>query len=107
MKLLAPTSAQWRKLPRRGETAAQVDSIFVVWHAEPSGRVGMVVNKSFGNAVARNRLRRRLRAAATEVLASERGCWLLIAREGSGDLTSDELVDILRRAKVKINARIG
>jgi ribonuclease P protein component len=38
---------------------------------EPSIRVGLTASKKVGNAVERNRARRRLRAAAAEVIAAE------------------------------------
>ena len=49
-------------------------------------RVGFTASRKVGNAVARNRAKRRLRAAATEVLAREgRPGWdyVLIARHGA------------------------
>jgi ribonuclease P protein component len=101
MKLVAPTSAQWRSLPRRGEASASVGSLLVVWHSQPEGRVGMVVSRQRGNAVMRNRIRRRLRVAAQQ-LAGTPGCWLLIARSGIEDLSSAELTQLVERARRRI-----
>ncbi|WP_207480282.1 ribonuclease P protein component [Arenibaculum pallidiluteum] len=64
---------------------------------EPSIRVGFTASKKVGNSVERNRARRRLRAAAREVLASEAAPghdYVLIARgetlrRGFADLKAD------------------
>ena len=51
-------------------------------------RVGFTVSRKVGNAVARNRVRRRLKAAAAEVLplAAEPGCdYVIIGRGGTLD----------------------
>lgn len=106
MKLLAPTTAQWRKLPRRGQAAAQVDSLMVVKHAQPQGRVGFVVSKKiFGNAIVRNTVTRRLRVAAQAALEGAEGCWIVIPRAGSEQLSSDELTQLLVRARRKIERK--
>jgi ribonuclease P protein component len=102
MKLQSPTSAQWRKLPRRGDAATRSGCLLVVWHALPDQRVGLVVNKGFGNAVRRNKLRRRLREAATQTLAQRSGCWLVIAQDGAGEASVDQFTHMLERAAAKI-----
>ena len=60
------TSAEFRSTIRRG---VRVGRPTLVLHAGPSGRggvrVGMVVSKAVGNAVTRNRVKRRLRHLAT------------------------------------------
>ena len=53
---------------------------------EGTARVGFTVSRKVGNAVARNRARRRLKAAAEEVLplAAEAGCdYVIIGRGGT------------------------
>ena len=58
--------------------------------AGPSLRVGFTASRKVGNAVARNRARRRLRAASTAVLADhalQGHDYVLVAR--SGTLTRD------------------
>ena len=53
--------------------------------SETSVRVGFTVSRKVGNAVARNRARRRLKAAAAEVLplAAEAGCDYVIVGRGA------------------------
>lgn len=67
-------------------------------------RVGFTVTKKVGNAVERNRIKRRLRAAAREILPSQARCgydFVLVGRKGTlkrpyADLKSD-LVQALGR----------
>lgn len=53
--------------------------------SETTVRVGFTVSRKVGNAVARNRARRRLKAAAAEVLplAAEAGCDYVIVGRGA------------------------
>ena len=81
---------------------------------EPSIRVGFTASKKVGNAVARNRARRRLRAAAREVLAqhAEPGHdFVLIARgetlrRGFEDLKAD-IAKALERLRARRAAPAG
>ncbi|MHB8328642.1 MAG: ribonuclease P protein component [Acidimicrobiales bacterium] len=58
----------------------------------PVPRVAYVTGKRAGNAVARNRLRRRLRAAAADVVAQlEPGAYLVAAGPGATRLSYEEL----------------
>jgi ribonuclease P protein component len=74
--------------------------------ASPAGesaavRVGFTASRKIGNAVARNRAKRRLRAAAAEVLtgAGRRGMdYVLIARAGTGARAYADLVADLESA---------
>ena len=64
-------------------------------------RVGYTVTKKIGNAVARNRIKRRFRAAAREVLpglAEPGHDYVLIARPTALDRPWTALLDDLRRA---------
>jgi ribonuclease P protein component len=74
--------------PQPGETGARL-------------RVGYTASRRVGNAVARNRAKRRLRAAAAAVLA-ERGHdgmdYVLIARAGTGERSYAELLADLEGA---------
>jgi ribonuclease P protein component len=73
---------------------------------EPNFRIGFTATKKIGNAVARNRARRRLRAAVREVLGQVQHVaapadLVLVARQGTiernyGDLKND-LAQSLRR----------
>ena len=64
-------------------------------------RYGLTATKKIGNAVLRNRVRRRLRALAREVLwavAAERHDYVLIARAETATRPSGELQADLRKA---------
>lgn len=75
--------------------------------ADPTIRVGYTCSKKIGNAVARNRAKRRLRAVVAEVLALHaRPGWdyVLIGRPGvTIDLPFDDLKGDLRYALRKIH----
>ncbi len=71
-------------------------------------RVGFTASRKVGNAVIRNRAKRRLRAAATEVLAQggRKGTdYVLIARAGTGERPYAELVGDLATALRQIDRR--
>ena len=73
-------------------------------------RVGFTVSRKVGNAIRRNRARRRLRAAAMEVLPEHgrSGCdYVLIGRAGTLDRRYADLVMDLRTAIQRIGERIG
>ena len=73
-------------------------------------RVGFTASRKVGNAVLRNRAKRRLRAAAAEVLARDgrKGTdYVLIARAGTGERPYAELVGDLEAALRQINRRGG
>jgi ribonuclease P protein component len=64
----------------------------------PGVRVGFTASRKLGNAVARNRARRRLRAAAAAVLADharEGQDYVLIARAGTLTRRYQELIEDL------------
>ena len=70
-------------------------------------RLGFTVTKKIGNAVMRNRTRRRLKEAARLVLAEQpvKGVDLvLIGRAGTADRDFATLQDDVRRALVKAGA---
>ena len=71
--------------------------------AEPAVRIGYTATKKIGNAVARNRARRRLKAAAHDVLYRGEGEprpseLVLVARQGTIDRPYGELVSDLKTA---------
>jgi ribonuclease P protein component len=74
-------------------------------HEEPEVRVGFTVTRKVGNAVARNRVKRRLRAAAAEVFA-EHGRpgtdYVVIGRAGTLTRPYDALRRDLEQAILKV-----
>ena len=74
-------------------------------------RVGYTASRKVGNAVVRNRAKRRLRAAAAEVLARDGRPgtdYVLIARGGTGERPYAELVGDLEAALRQVDrARSG
>jgi len=73
-------------------------------------RVGFTASRKVGNAVVRNRAKRRLRAAATDVL-ERRGRpatdYVLIARAGTGERRYADLVGDLESALRQVSGRRG
>jgi ribonuclease P protein component len=68
-------------------------------------RVGFTVSRKVGNAIRRNRARRRLRAVVAEVLPEHgrAGCdYVLIGRAGTLDRSYADLVADLRTALARI-----
>jgi ribonuclease P protein component len=89
--------------PRRPDDGAKADAAGTD-PGEP--RFGITVSRKVGNAVRRNRARRRLRAAAREVLpeAGRPGMdYVLIGRAGTLTRRYAELVADLRQAVDKLN----
>jgi ribonuclease P protein component len=73
-------------------------------------RVGFTISKKTGSAVERNRIRRRLREAARNVIenAGKRGFdYVLIARRDALGVPFATLVADLERALRKVHARAG
>ncbi len=71
-------------------------------------RVGFTVSRKVGNAIRRNRARRRLRAAAAEVLPehSRAGCdYVLIGRAATIERRYADLVADLRTALARIGTK--
>ncbi|MCH8997426.1 MAG: ribonuclease P protein component [Proteobacteria bacterium] len=77
---------------------------------EDEVRVGFTVSRKVGNATKRNRARRRLRAAAAEVLPElgRPGCdYVLIGRVRTLDRRYGELVEDLRQALGRVGGKQG
>lgn len=68
--------------------------------------VGFAIGRAHGNAVRRNRLRRRLRAAAAAAGDLAPGSYLVRASPAAASLTFDEMVAALRTATARA-ARAG
>jgi len=78
--------------------------------AGASARLGFTVSRKVGNAVMRNRARRRLRAAAREVVPGEAAPgadYVLIGRKATLDRPYAELCRDLRKAVRGLNRRMG
>ncbi|HVV93863.1 MAG TPA: ribonuclease P protein component [Hyphomicrobiales bacterium] len=69
-------------------------------------RLGFTVTRRVGTAVERNRIRRRLRAAAaTALVAARPGCdYVIVARRGAIDAAFARLVGDLERAVQRVHA---
>jgi ribonuclease P protein component len=73
--------------------------------ADPVMRVGITVSKKVGNAVVRNRMKRRFRALAREVLPAEGVAGadhVLIGRNGGIERPFDDLKAELLKALAKV-----
>jgi len=69
-------------------------------------RIGYTASKKVGNAVARNRARRRLKAVVQDVLSERAGeamDYVLIARAATVARSYDDLLDDLRQALDRVN----
>lgn len=104
---LAKPSRPGRLLRREGFTAAKNEgkrwvSESVIINVRPNGtaetRLGLTVSKAAcGNAVARNRIRRRLRHAGWQICAAFQGLdVVLIGRPQTADVPWDKLLNDLR-----------
>jgi ribonuclease P protein component len=71
----------------------------------PAARLGLTVTKKLGGAVIRNRIRRRLRAAAREIFpqnAASGTDYVLVARRAAYDRKYDALLDDMKRALLRL-----
>ncbi len=100
--------AEFLRVAARGRKAAMPGLVLQAWARddEAPARLGFTVTKKVGNAVVRNRTRRRLREAARLLLREQalrgevpRGVDLvLIGREGTRDRDFRALIDDFARA---------
>ena len=73
-------------------------------------RVGYTASRRIGNAVQRNRAKRRLRAAVAHVMSASAQCgcdYVVIARAATLTRPFDALVDDLAAALARVGARTG
>ena len=73
--------------------------------ADNTPHFGFTVTKKLGNAVTRNRIRRRLKAAVSQVAqteAKEQHDYVLVARKPALDLPFTELTKLLKTAFVRV-----
>jgi ribonuclease P protein component len=71
----------------------------------PASRLGLTVTKKLGGAVIRNRIRRRLRAAARDIFpqnAAPGRDYVLVARRAAYDRKYDALLDDMKRALLRL-----
>ena len=95
--LRAPTSIAVVEAKFRPQSA--VDA------ADDRPRFGFTVTKKLGNAVVRNRIRRRLKAAVSQIATVEAmaGCdYVIVARSPAHDVPFDDLVRRLRQSFKRI-----
>lgn len=106
-----PQRADFLRLQSAGRR--QVTAAFILQAAERTTqatahpRVGFTVTKKIGNAVVRNRVRRRLRALAREVLVPTARCdldYVLIGRQDALRRDYTKMADDLRKALRRLNA---
>jgi ribonuclease P protein component len=84
--------------------ADEVDATFGV----PGPRIGFVVSKAVGNAVVRNRVKRRLRHLAREHVSSLPGSAVLVVRAlpASATASSGELSTDLARCLARVRSEV-
>ena len=72
-------------------------------------RFGFTITKKIGNAVVRNRIRRRLRAALQEIAGSAHPAsdYVIVARTAAAEQTFATLVEDLKRALAKVDSARG
>jgi ribonuclease P protein component len=104
------SSEDFRRVRERGSRARRDGLTVLVAEApsrEPRGRVGITIPGTVGSAVARNRLRRRLRAAI-ERMDMRHGRDVVVRADGSAARASfHELEENLRMALKRANEGLG
>ena len=91
---------------RKGQRASRpLVAIEAIRQREADVRVGFTATKRIGNAVVRNRAKRRLREAARQLLPQHAcaGCdYVLIARDNTADAPWPALLDDLKSALIRL-----
>ncbi len=97
-------------LAMRGAEKAHAPSFLMLVRDNPENqsmsRLGLTVTKKLGGAVVRNRIRRRLRAAAREVFPDHAAAgrdYVLIARMAAYDRNFNALLDDMKRALLRLS----
>lgn len=103
--------AEFQRVTRARKSAAAPGLVLQI-HARPddplaAARVGLTASRKVGNAVRRNRARRRLRAVAGVVIpqhAKPGHDYVMIARQGTADRPYSALIADLESALKRLNA---
>lgn len=74
-------------------------------HDAATPQLGYTVSKKVGNAVIRNRMKRRFRALAADRLASESATMVLIGRPGAETIAYQQLAKDLNWALKRVKAK--
>jgi ribonuclease P protein component len=101
------TAREFRRVYSEGVRARSDGLTLHLAPAPDSGRLGLAVPKSVGSAVARNRLRRRLRSAAQECDLTFNADVVVGADPEAGHLKYQELVNHLRQAQERAGRRLS
>ena len=105
------TPAAFDRCYKRKRSAS--DDVLIVYACEnglPHPRLGCSVSKKVGNAVVRNRARRRLRAAASQILpllGRPGHDYVLVARASTLTRDYPGLLDDLKAALTQAHQRLG
>lgn len=93
-------AAEFRRVMRNGKKRAGRYSVYYVLNGEGVSKAGFVVSKAAGNAVTRNRIKRRYRELARKFISQNPNGTLLVirakpdARHASWDGLSNEFSEV-------------
>jgi ribonuclease P protein component len=96
--------AEYVRVTRARRSSAAAGLVLQICPRQPAdgdARVGITVSRKVGNAVRRNRARRRLRAVAEQVMPQHAQAghdYVMIARQGTADRPFDKLMKDLETA---------
>ncbi|MEO1135359.1 MAG: ribonuclease P protein component [Pseudomonadota bacterium] len=97
-------------LAMRNAAKAHAPSFLMLARANPengkAARLGLTTTKKLGGAVVRNRIRRRLRAAAREIFPNNAvpgTDYVLVARKAAYDRNYNALLDDMKRALLRLS----